>query len=159
MTGPRDALHAAGAITTIASPKTDSVQGWNKDEKGDTFPVGVPIAAANPAEFDALLLPGGVRSPDSLRMNNRASLFVRAMEIAQRPIAAICHGPWMLVQTGYVRGRKLTSWPSLRVDIVNAGGTWLDQAVVVDDRLVTSRRPADVPYFNQAMIELFSSVA
>ena len=110
----REALRAAGAVTAIVSPQTSTVQGWNSDEKGDAFPVDVSIADANPTDFDALLLPGGVRNPDKLRTNNKAVLFAHAMEVARKPIAAICHGPWLLVETGFVRDRKMTSWPSLR---------------------------------------------
>lgn len=156
MTQPRDALRAAGAVTSIVSPQTATVQGWDHDEKADVFPVDVTIADADPSNFDALLLPGGVRNPDKLRTNNKAVLFAHAMEIARKPIAAICHGPWLLVETGFVRDRKLTSWPSLKTDIVNGGGTWLDQAVVRDDLLVTSRRPDDIPKFNDAAIALFA---
>ena len=129
---------------------------WNGDEKADAFPVDVTIADANPSDFDALLLPGGVRNPDKLRTNNKAVLFAHAIEIAKKPIAAICHGPWLLVETGFVRDRKLTSWPSLKTDIVNGGGTWLDRAVVRDELLVTSRNPGDIPKFIDAAIALFA---
>jgi len=156
LTEPREALRAAGAITAIVSPQTSTVQGWNHDEKGEAFPVDVTIAKANPTDFDALLLPGGVRNPDRLRTNNKAVLFAHAMEIARKPIAAICHGPWLLVETGFVRDRKMTSWPSLKTDIVNGGGTWVAQAVVRDDLLVTSRKPDDIPKFNDAAISLFA---
>ncbi len=153
---PREALKAAGAVTEIVSPQKEKVQGYNHDEKGDELPVDVHINDANPLNYDALLLPGGVRNPDALRINNKAVLFVHAMETAKKPIAAICHGPWMLVETDYVRGRKVTSWPSLRTDIINAGGDWVDETVVSDDLLVTSRKPDDIPRFNKAMIELFA---
>jgi protease I len=156
LTEPREALRAAGAVTSIVSPQTTTVQGWNGDEKGDPFPVDVSIADANPSDFDALLLPGGVRNPDKLRTNNKAVLFAHAMEIAKKPIAAICHGAWLLVETGFVRDRKLTSWPSLKTDIVNGGGTWVDQAVVRDELLVTSRGPGDIPKFSAAAIALFA---
>lgn len=155
MTAPREALRAAGAVTSIVSPQSSTVRGWNSDKEADAFPVDVPIADANPSDFDALLLPGGVRNPDKLRTNNKAVLFAHAMEISRKPIAAICHGPWLLVETGFVRDRKLTSWPSLKTDIVNAGGTWVDQAVVRDELLVTSRKPDDIPKFNDAAIALF----
>ncbi|HVA34041.1 MAG TPA: type 1 glutamine amidotransferase domain-containing protein [Candidatus Baltobacteraceae bacterium] len=157
MVKPRDALHKAGATTALVSPQKTSVQGWNHDEKGDEFPVDVTIADANPAEFDALLIPGGVRSPDTLRINNKAVLFVQAIRAAKKPIAAICHGPWILVETDIVRGRRVTSWPSLRTDILNAGGDWVDEPVVRDELLVTSRKPVDIPQFNKAMIDLFTS--
>ncbi len=153
---PREALHAAGATTAIISPQTAVVHGWNGDEKGDEFKVDVAIGDAKPLDFDALLLPGGVQNADSLRVVNKAVLFVHAMQIAHKPIAAICHAPWILVETDYVRGRKLTSWPSLRTDIVNAGGDWVNQPVVADDLLVTSRKPADIPQFNDAVIALFT---
>jgi protease I len=159
MTKPREALDEAGAKTFIVSPQKSQVQGWNHDEKADVFPVDVTLAAAKPVEFDALLLPGGVRNPDALRMDNKAVLFAHAFDISKKPIAAICHGPWMLVEIGGVRGKKLTSWPSLRTDIVNAGGDWVDQSVVVDTQLVTSRKPDDIPAFNKAMIELFAAAA
>ncbi|MBV8722428.1 MAG: type 1 glutamine amidotransferase [Candidatus Eremiobacteraeota bacterium] len=155
MVKPRDALHEAGARTSLVSPQKTEVQGANHDEQGDTFPVDVTIADANPAEFDALLIPGGVRSPDRLRTNNKAVLFVEAFNTARKPMAVICHGPWMLVETGLVRGHRVTSWPSLRTDVINAGGDWVDQPVVKDDLLVTSRKPDDIPQFNKAMIELF----
>jgi protease I len=156
MVEPKEALVDAGAITFIVSPQKRDVQGWNHDDKGDLFRVDVTIANAKPTEFDALLLPGGVRSPDALRLDNRAALFVHAFDIAKKPIAAICHGPWMLVETGIVRDHTLTSWPSLKTDIVNAGGNWVDRVVVTDRFLVTSRKPDDIPQFSEAMIELFA---
>jgi protease I len=156
LTKPRDALHAAGATTSIVSPSTPIVHGWNRDEKGGEYKVDVGIADAKPLEFDALLLPGGVWNADALRTDNKAVLFVHAMQIARKPIAAICHAPWILIETDFVRGRRLTSWPSLRTDIVNAGGNWVNQAVVTDELLVTSRKPADIAPFNDAMIALFT---
>lgn len=155
MEKPRHALEQAGARTFLVSPQKSQVQGVNHDDKGDAFPVDVTISEANPAEFDALLIPGGVKSPDRLRTNNKAVLFVQAIHTARKPIAVICHGPWMLVETGIVRGRRVTSWPSLRTDIINAGGDWVDQPVVRDDLFVTSRKPDDIPQFNKAMVELF----
>lgn len=156
MTKPREALDAAGAQTFLVSPREDEVQGFNHDDKGDCFRVDVTIAAADPNQFDALVLPGGVRNPDALRVNNKAVLFVNAFQIAKKPIAAICHGPWMLVETGIARGHELTSWPSLKTDILNAGGSWVDRSVVTDGLLVTSREPDDIPNFNKAMIRLFA---
>jgi protease I len=141
----------------LVSPQKDEVQAANHDDKGDTFPVDVTLADADPAQYDALLIPGGVRSPDVLRMNGKAVLFVRAFDTARKPIAVICHGPWMLVETGIVRGRRVTSWPSLKTDILNAGGDWVDEPVVRDERIVTSRKPDDIPQFNDAMIELFAT--
>jgi protease I len=159
MTEPGRALEDAGAKTFIVSPENDRVQGFNHDEPGDDFRVDVRLADAVPTDYDALLLPGGVRNPDALRLDNRAALFVHAFDIAKRPIAAICHGPWMLVETGTVRGKTLTSWPSLRTDIKNAGGNWVDKTVVTDGLLVTSRKPDDIPAFNDAMIKLFAGSA
>jgi protease I len=155
LTAPRDALVAAGATAAIVSPQSRQVCAWSGDEKGEAFRVDVVIADAKPTSFDALLLPGGLRSADRLRSSNKAVLFVHAMQIAKKPIAAICHAPWILAETDYIRGRKLTSSPSLRTDLVNAGGDWLDRPVVTDDLLVTSRQADDLAHFNDAMIELF----
>jgi protease I len=155
LTEPRAALERAGAIASIVSPEKREVRGWNHDQKGEAFRVDVTIADAKPLDFDALLLPGGVQNPDKLRVNNKAVLFVHAFDVAKRPIAAICHGLWMLVETGTVRGQTVTSWPSLKTDILNAGGNWVDRPVVTDGRLVSSRKPDDIPQFNEAMIELF----
>lgn len=154
---PRAALQQAGARTFLVSPQKNTVQGFNHDDKADAFAVDVPITDADPARYDALLIPGGVRSPDRLRTNDAAMLFVGAFFKAQKPMAVICHGPWMLVESGIVRGHRVTSWPSLKTDLVNAGGDWVDQPVVVDRLLVTSRKPDDIPKFNEAMIELFAS--
>lgn len=158
-TKPREALLKAGATVAIVSPQKGHVRGWNGDEPGERFAVGVAVADADPGDFDALLVPGGLRSPDALRIDNKAMLFAHALQVANKPIAAICHGPWVLIETGFVRGRRLTSWPSLRTDIVNAGGNWVDEAAVRDDLLVTSRGPSDIPRFNKAMIELFAPAA
>jgi protease I len=157
MTEPRRALDEAGARTFVVSPQKSQVAGWTQDEKTDVFPVDVTLSDAKPVEFDALLLPGGVRCPDALRNDNKAVLFAHAFDIAKKPIAAIGHGPWMLVEIGSVRGKKVTSWPSLRTDIINAGGDWVDQSVVSDAPLVTSRKPDDIPAFSKAMIELFAA--
>jgi protease I len=156
MTQPREALDKAGAKTVLVSPAKTSVQGWNHDEKGQEFPVDLPIADASPTDFDALLIPGGVRSPDTLRTSNKAVLFVQAFETAKKPVAAICHGPWMLAEAGLARGRRLTSWPSLHTDLLNAGATWVDEPVVRDGLLVTSRKPSDIPQFNKALVELLA---
>jgi protease I len=152
----RDALGAAGATTTIVSPQTPVVNGWRGEEKDGAYRVDLRIADAKPLDFDALLLPGGVRNADALRADNKAVLFVHAMQIARKRIAAIGHGPWILIETDFVRGRKLTSSPSLRTDIVNAGGNWVNAAAVTDGLLVTGRRPADLAAFNDAMIALFT---
>jgi protease I len=156
MTKPRAALDGAGAQTVLISPGKDQVQGWNHHDKADTFPVDRKLEDANPADFDALLLPGGALNPDKLRMNAQAVQFVRSFAEAGKPIAAICHGPWMLVEANLVRGKTLTSWPSLQTDIRNAGGTWVDREVVEDNGLVTSRKPDDIPAFNERVIALFS---
>jgi protease I len=157
MTDPRKALDEAGALTQIVSPAKEEVQGWKHFDKADKFKVDVALAAADAAEFDALLLPGGVANPDQLRADPQAVEFVRAFTEAGKPIAAICHGPWTLIETGAVRGRKLTSWPSLKTDLVNAGAKWVDEEVVVDGGLVTSRKPQDIPAFNRKMLELFEA--
>ncbi len=153
---PRNALEGAGANTYIVSPHSGQVKAWNSTNWGDKFTVDLPLAEAKPDEFDALLLPGGVMNPDKLRMDPKAVAFVKAFFDAGKPVAAICHGPWMLVEANVVRGRKLTSWPSLKTDIRNAGGTWEDAPVVTDHGLVTSRKPADIPAFNAKMIEEFA---
>jgi protease I len=159
MTEPRKALQAAGAQTQIVSPVQGQVKGWNHTEWGDIFPVDLPLENARPDDFDALMLPGGVMNPDKLRMNPKAVQFVKAFFDAGKPIAAICHAPWTLVEAGVVRGRTLTSWPSLQTDIRNAGGRWVDQEVVTDNGLVTSRKPDDIPAFNRKMIEEFAEGA
>jgi protease I len=155
MTEPRAALQQAGAQTVLVSPRKDRVQGAKHHDKGDQFTVDRRLEATNPEEFDALLLPGGVANPDSLRMNERAVEFVRAFDDAGKPLAVICHGPWMLVEAGIVRGKRVTSWPSLRTDIQNAGGTWVDEPSVTDGNITTSRKPDDIPKFNEAMLRLF----
>ena len=153
---PRQALQQAGAMTQVVSPKGGKIKGWNESSWGQEVTVDVPLDTARPDDYDALLLPGGVMNPDRLRMDQKAMAFVRAMVEAGKPVAAICHGPWSLVETGFVRGRTLTSWPSLKTDIQNAGGTWVDQEVVTDQGLVTSRKPADLPAFNRKMVEEFA---
>jgi protease I len=156
LTGPKQALEQAGAQTFIVSPQKQEVQGWNHDEKADTFPIDVQLDAASAADFDSLLLPGGVMNPDTLRINPKAVAFVRAFFDAGKPIAAICHGPWTLIEADVVRGRTMTSWPSVRTDLRNAGATVVDREVVVDQGLVTSRKPDDIPAFNVKMIEEFA---
>jgi deglycase len=152
---PRKALDEAGAITQLIAPKAGSIQAMNHDEKGDKLTVDRTLADARPSEYDALLLPGGVANPDTLRMDQSAVQFVREFMLADKPVAAICHGPWLLVEAGAVAGRRLTSWPSLQTDIRNAGGEWVDEKVIVDDHLVTSRKPDDIPSFNAAMLREF----
>lgn len=153
---PRKALDSAGAKTEVVSPKDGQIKGWNHTDWGDSVKVDVSLKSANPSNYDALLLPGGVMNPDHLRQDERAVQFVKAFFEAHKPVAAICHGPWMLVEAGVVKGRTLTSWPSLQTDIRNAGGQWTDQQVVTDQGLVTSRNPDDIPAFNKKMIEEFA---
>lgn len=153
---PRKALNDAGAKTTIVSPQAGQVRGWKNNDWGDRFNVDVTLDNAKLDEFDALLLPGGVFNPDKLRTLPRAIAFVRGFVDGSKPIAAICHGPWTLIEADAVRGRRLTSWPSLKTDIKNAGGSWEDAEVVVDKGLVTSRKPDDIPAFNRRMIEEFA---
>jgi protease I len=156
MEQPRRALDDAGAVTHLISPKQDSIQAMNHDEKGSRLPVDRTLEDVRASEYDALLLPGGVANPDRLRMDARAVDFVREFMLSDRPVAAICHGAWMLVEAGTVAGRTLTSWPSLATDIRNAGGEWVDEAVRIDDRLITSRKPEDLPLFCAAMLKEFA---
>ncbi len=156
LTGPKQALEETGAQTHIISPNKESVQGWNHFDHADRFSVDVMLEQANPEEYDALLLPGGVANPDQLRMQPQAVQFVKSFFAAGKPVAAICHGPWTLIEAGAVQGRKLTSWPSLQTDLKNAGADWVDQEVVVDQGLVTSRNPHDIPAFNRKMVEEFA---
>jgi protease I len=157
MTEPRKALDAAGARTRMVSPKESQVKAWNFTEWGDTFPVDMSLDQARPEDFDSLLLPGGVINPDTLRTLPAAVAFVKGFFDAEKPVASICHGPWTVIEAGGARGRRLTSWPSLRTDLQNAGAQWVDEAVVVDRGLVTSRNPDDIPAFNKAVITLFDS--
>ena len=153
---PRAALDAAGATTRVVSPKDGRVRGWNHAEWGEQVAVDVPLEQAAPDDYGALLLPGGVMNPDKLRMNPKAVAFVKAFFDARKPVAAICHGPWTVLESGNARGRRMTSWPSLQTDLRNAGASWTDEEVVVDGNLVTSRKPDDIPAFNREMIELFA---
>jgi protease I len=153
---PRKALDKIGAETVVVSPQESEVRAWNMKRWGKSVAVEVPLDSADPSEFDALLLPGGVMNPDKLRMNPKAVEFVKHFIDAAKPIAAICHGPWTLIEAGGVKGRTLTSWPSLKTDISNAGGNWVDQEVVTDQGLVTSRKPDDIKAFNKKMIEEFA---
>ena len=156
LTAPREALEAVGATTEIVSPSDNEVQGWNHDEKADSFPVDMPLSRARSDDYDALLLPGGVRNPDQLRQLTRALEFVDGFFATGKPVAAICHAPWTLIDAEVVDGRRMTSWPSLKTDLRNAGADWVDREVVVDKGLVSSRRPADIPAFNKKMIEMFA---
>lgn len=156
---PREALDQAGAKTQIVSPKDGKVRGWKHTEWGEELPVDVRLDQARAEDFDALLLPGGVINPDKLRMDPKAVNFVKSFFDAHKPVAAICHGPWTIVEAGAARGRRIASWPSLKTDIRNSGGEWVDSEAVTDGNLVTARKPDDIPAFNRAMIQLFSQGA
>jgi protease I len=153
---PKQALEDAGAKTQVVSPAEKKIKGWEHKNWGQEVAVDVPLKSADPSQYDALLLPGGVMNPDQLRMIPEAVNFVKHFVDQGKPVAAICHGPWMLVETGAVRGRTVTSWPSLKTDIQNAGGTWVDEEVIESNGVVTSRKPDDIPAFNREMIALFS---
>ncbi|WP_431269073.1 type 1 glutamine amidotransferase domain-containing protein [Dankookia sp. P2] len=153
LTEPVKALKAAGATVHVVSPKDGSLQGWNHFDKADMIPVDQALEHADPAAYAALLLPGGVINPDQLRLQPKAIAFIRHFVEQRKPIAAICHGPWTLIDAGGVEGRKMTSWPSLQTDLRNAGAEWVDQEVVTDQGLVTSRKPDDIPAFSRKMIE------
>ena len=153
LTSPKKALEDAGAKTQIVSPEKGEVQGWHHDDKADMFPVDLAVDDADAGDFDGLLLPGGVKNPDTLRMNPKAVAFVKAFFDANKSVAAICHGPWTLVEAGVLHGRTVTSYPSIRTDLKNAGATVLEREVVVDNGLVTSRKPDDLPAFNAKMVE------
>lgn len=154
---PRKALDAAGAVTHIVSPQAGVIRGWKSKDWGDEIAVDIALDTASHDEFDALVLPGGVFNPDALRINPKAVAFIKAFFDAGKPVAAICHGPWTIIEAGAARGRKMTSWPSLKTDLVNAGVQWADSEVVVDNGLVTSRKPEDIPAFNREMLKLFAS--
>lgn len=154
---PRQALQEAGAETQVVSPRPGTVRAWKFTDWGDEVPVDVTLDAASPEEFDALMLPGGVMNPDFLRVDPKAVAFVRAFFDAGKPVAAICHGPWTVIEAGRARGRRLTSWPSLQTDLRNAGAEWVDEEVVVDGGLVTSRKPDDLPAFNREMVRVFAA--
>ncbi len=153
LTGPKEALEAAGAKVSIVSPNPDKVKGWKMTDWGDKFPVDVPLQDAKAEEFDALVLPGGVMNPDKLRRNPWALQFVRAFHESGKPIGAICHGPWTLIDAGIAAGRRMTSYESIQADLKNAGAEWVDEEVVVDHGLVTSRKPDDIPAFNRKLVE------
>jgi len=153
---PREALDHAGAVTQIVSPAGKKVKGWNHTEWGEEMDVDVALKSADAGEFDALQLPGGVMNPDHLRMDPAAVEFVKHFFESGKPVAAICHAPWSLIEADVVRGRRITSWPSLKTDLRNAGAEWVDEEVVRDGNLVTSRKPDDIPAFNREMIALFA---
>jgi protease I len=156
LTDPWAAVEKAGGHPKLLSTTSGEVQAFHHLDKADTFRVDATVADADPASYDGLVLPGGVANPDALRMDEDAVAFVRAFVESERPVAAICHAPWTLVEADVVRGRRMTSWPSLQTDLRNAGADWVDEEVVVDGRLVTSRKPDDLPAFNEAMVELFA---
>ena len=152
---PRKALDAAGADTTLVSLKEGSIRGWIHEDWGQSLTVDRVLEGTAAADYDALLLPGGVMNPDTLRMKPKAVAFVKAFFDTRKPVGAICHGPWTIVEAGAAKGLKMTSWPSLKTDIRNAGGEWVDHEVVVDGNLVTSRKPDDLPAFNREIVKLF----
>lgn len=153
---PKKALEEAGAKVSIVSLEPGEIKGWNHTNWGETIEVDLTVDEADAADFDALQLPGGVMNPDKLRMNEQAVNFVKAFFDAGKPIGAICHAPWTLIEAGVVRGKTVTSWPSLRTDLENAGAVWVDEEVVTDNGLVTSRKPDDIPAFNEKIIEEFA---
>ena len=157
LTGPRKALEEAGAKTEIVAPGKSQIQGMNHNDKGEKFKVDIALDSADPSVFDGLVLPGGVVNADELRTYPGAVRFVKAFFDKHKPVAAICHAPWILIEAGVVTGRSLTSWPSLQTDIRNAGGKWVDREVVQDGELTTSRKPDDIPAFNRKVLEAFAS--
>lgn len=150
---PREALDKAGAETVIVSLESGKIQGMQHAEKGQSVPVDMTVSEASEGDFDALMIPGGLFNPDALRMNEEAVQFARAFFDAGKPVAAICHGPQVLIEAEVVRGRRMTSWPAVKTDLINAGAEWVDESVVVDQGLVTSRKPDDIPDFNEKMLE------
>ena len=158
MTSPRETLDEHGAKTVLVSPKDGKVQGFKHHDKADTFKVDLPLAQANAADFDAVVLPGGVINGDALRIEKRAQQFVQEMDRAGKPIAVICHGGWLLISAGLVKGRRITTWPTLQDDMRNAGADWQDREVITDRNLVSSRKPDDLPAFNREMLRAIGDV-
>jgi protease I len=154
---PVNALRAAGATVQVLAPHGGDIQGMNHDEKAQKIKVDLELSKASAKDFDALVLPGGVANPDALRLDRMAISFIKGFSDADKPIAAICHGPWTLIEAGAVQGRKMTSWPSLQTDLRNAGATWIDQEVVIDGNLVTSRKPGDLPAFNREFLKVLTT--
>lgn len=159
LTSPKQALEAAGARVSILAPESGSVQGFHHADKADRFKVDGKIADARPEDFDAVLLPGGVQNADALRVDENARAFVKNISAQGKPIAVICHGPWLLIDAGLVQGRTLTSWPSLKVDLTNAGAQWVDAQVHVDQQWISSRKPDDLPAFNAQLLKLLGGAA
>lgn len=157
LTSPREALQEAGATTHLISPESGSIKAWDRDDWGEVFDVDVPLEQADPDDYGALLLPGGVLNPDKLRMNEQAVAFTASFFEIGKPVAAICHGPWMLIEAGVVEGREMTGYAAIRTDLRNAGAHVVDEEAVTEGNLVTSRHPDDLPAFNDAMITLFST--
>lgn len=156
LTDPKQALEGAEATAEIVSPRPDKVRGWKFDRWGEEFPVDVKLEQAKPEDYDALVLPGGVMNSDSLRTDEAAVRFIRAFVEQDKPVAAICHGPWTLIEADAVRGRQMTSYGSIKTDLKNAGAEWVDQEVVIDGHLVTSRKPDDLPAFNRTILDVFA---
>ena len=156
LTKPREAIDHAGAVTHIVSPKSGKIKSWQHTQWGGEFDVDVNVKDAKVSDYDGLVLPGGVINPDHLRMDENAMKFVKEFFASGKPVAAICHGPWSVIEVGAAKGRKIASWPSLKTDIRNAGGTWVDEEVVRDGNLVTSRNPSDLPAFNREAIKMFA---
>lgn len=154
---PKKALDEAGAKTEVISIKSGKIKGWDVDKWGQEVTVDLTVDDADPADYDALLLPGGVMNPDKLRVEPKAVEFAKAFFTNTRPVAAICHGPWLLVEAGVLKGKTVTSWPSLRTDIRNAGGEWVDQEVSTDANLITSRKPGDIPAFSRTFIQTLAN--
>lgn len=151
---PKKALETAGAETEVIAPHSGEIRGWKMKEWGDTVKVDKTLTNARVDDYDALVLPGGVMNPDHLRMDEKAVQFVREFVATERPVAAICHGPWTLVEAGAVKGRTFTSWPSVKTDLKNAGATWVDEEVVVSGQFISSRKPDDIPAFAKALIRM-----
>lgn len=154
---PRKALDQAGAMTVVVAPKSGSIKGWNHTDWGESVDVNKTLDQANPLDYDALVLPGGVMNPDHLRMEPKAVEFVRKFAATGKPIAAICHGPWTLIEAGLAKGKTMTSWPSIKTDLINSGAKWVDQEVTSDGQFITSRKPDDIPAFSRTLIEAVSS--
>jgi len=157
LTGPKDALDQAGAQTEILSAKSGTVKGWNHDQPADDFPVANTFAAVNIDQYDAVVLPGGVQNSDTIRIDENAQQLVKSAASAGKPIAVICHGGWLLISAGLVDGKTMTSYKTLKDDLVNAGANWVDQEVVKDGKLISSRQPDDVPAFSQALIDALAA--